>query len=41
MLELYEAYGDYHSMMTITEKLVTYVINFLKRSLHESMAREK
>jgi lysyl-tRNA synthetase class 2 len=26
MLELYEAYGDYHSMMTITEELVTYVI---------------
>ncbi len=26
MLELYEAYGDYHSMMTITEELLTYVI---------------
>ena len=26
MLELYEAYGDYHSMMTITEELVAYVI---------------
>jgi lysyl-tRNA synthetase class 2 len=26
MLELYEAYGDYHSMMVITEELVTYVI---------------
>jgi len=26
MLELYEAYGDYHSMMTITEELVTHVI---------------
>jgi len=26
MLELYEAYGDYHSMMTITEELVTYAI---------------
>jgi len=26
MLELYEAYGDYHSMMTITEELVIYVI---------------
>lgn len=33
MLELYEAYGDYHSMMTITEKLVTYVIKNVLGSL--------
>jgi len=33
MLELYEAYGDYHSMMTITEELITYVIKNVFGSL--------
>ncbi|MBA7475382.1 Lysine--tRNA ligase [subsurface metagenome] len=33
MLELYEAYGDYHSMMTITEELITYVIKNVLGSL--------
>jgi len=33
MLELYEAYGDYHSMMTITEELVAYVIKDVLGSL--------
>jgi len=33
MLELYEAYGDYHSMMTITEELMTYVIKNVFGSL--------
>ena len=26
MLELYEAYGDYHSMMQITEELIVYIL---------------
>jgi len=33
MLELYEAYGDYHSMMTITEELIIYVIKNVFGSL--------
>ena len=33
MLELYEAYGDYHNMMTITEELITYVIKNVFGSL--------
>lgn len=33
MLELYEAYGDYYSMMTITEELIIYVIKNVFGSL--------
>jgi len=33
MLELYEAYGDYHSIMQITEELIVYVVKNVLRSL--------
>jgi len=33
MLELYEAYGDYHSMMAITEELITDVVKNVLGSL--------
>ncbi len=33
MLELYEAYGDYHSMMRITEELIVYVVKNVFGSL--------
>ncbi len=33
MLELYEAYGDYHSMMQITEELIVYVVKNVLGSL--------
>jgi len=33
MLELYEAYGDYHSMMQITEELIVYVLKNVLGSL--------
>jgi len=33
MLELYEAYGDYHSMMQITEELIVYVVKNVFGSL--------
>ena len=33
MLELYEAYGDYHSMMQITEELIVFVVKKIFGSL--------
>ncbi len=33
MLELYEAYGDYHSMMQITEELIVYILKNVLGSL--------
>jgi lysyl-tRNA synthetase class 2 len=33
MLELYEAYGDYHSMMQITEELIVYILKNVLDSL--------
>jgi len=33
MLELYEAYGDYHSMMQITEELIVYILKNVFGSL--------
>lgn len=33
MLELYEAYADYHKMMDIAEEMVSYVLKRLKNSL--------
>ncbi len=33
MLELYEAYGDYYSMMQITEELITYLVKNVLGSL--------
>jgi lysyl-tRNA synthetase class 2 len=33
MLELYEAYGDYHSMMQITEELIVYILKDVLGSL--------
>jgi lysyl-tRNA synthetase class 2 len=33
MLELYEAYGDYHSMMQITEELIMYILKNVLDSL--------
>ncbi len=33
MLELYEAYGDYYSMMQITEELIVYILKNVLSSL--------